>query len=140
MYYDHKPSAHFFEYVTESNTPLFPFGYGMSYTHYEYGKPSLNGNMLTVTVTNTGRVEGDEIVQLYVHPKVASVTQPVKALKGFSRISLKAGESKTVSFEISKDMLGYYNMEYKRVAEPGIYELMIGPNSVDVQTVNYEVK
>jgi beta-glucosidase len=151
MYYDHKPSAHFFEYVTESNTPLFPFGYGMSYSHYEYSKPTASPptplqrsggtiGTLSVTVTNAGTMDGDEIVQLYVHPKVASVTQPVKALKGFSRISLKAGESKTVRFAITKDMLAYYNIDMKRVAEPGTYELMVGPNSVDLQTVNYEVK
>jgi beta-glucosidase len=77
---------------------------------------------------------------LYVHPKVASVTQPVKALKAFSRISLRAGESKMVSFKITKDMLAYYGMDYKRVTEPGIYELMIGLNSVQVQTVDYEFR
>jgi len=139
-YYDHKPSAHAFQYVTESNLPLYYFGYGMSYTHYSYSKPVLNGTTLSVTVTNTGNVAGDEIVQLYDHPKVASVTQPVKALKGFSRIHLNAGESKTVMFQITKDMLAYYGIDMKRAAEPGIYELMVGPNSVDVQTVNYIVK
>lgn len=138
--YDHKPSAHFFEYVTESNKPLFPFGFGLSYTSYQYGKPALAGNTLTVSVTNTGKVDGTEIVQLYVHPKVASVTQPVKALKGFSRVDLKAGETKTVSFTITKDMLAYYNRQMKRVAEQGVYELMVGANSDQVQTVNYTVK
>jgi beta-glucosidase len=126
--------------VTESNSPLFYFGYGLSYTSYQYGKPLLPGNILSVSVTNTGKMDGDEIVQLYVHPKVASVTQPVKALKGFSRISLKAGESKTVSFSITKDLLAYYNQKMKRVAESGIYELMVGRNSEQVQTINYLVK
>jgi beta-glucosidase len=138
--YDHKPSAHFFEYVTESNTPLFPFGYGLSYTNYQYGKPTVTGNTLTLNITNTGKTDGTEIVQLYVHPKVASVTQPVKVLKGFSRVDLKAGETKTVSFAINKDLLAYYNQKMKRVAEPGTYELMVGPNSVQVQTINYTVK
>jgi beta-glucosidase len=138
--YDHKPSAHFFEYVTESSTPLFPFGYGLSYSTYQYGKPSLSGNTLNISITNTGKTDGTEIVQLYVHPKVASITQPVKALKGFTRIELKAGETKTVSFTITKDLLAYYNRQMKRVAEPGTYELMVGPNSVQVQTVNYTVK
>jgi len=82
--YDHKPSAHFFEYVTESNKPLFPFGFGLSYTSYTYAKPVLAGNVLSVQITNTGKTDGAEIVQLYVHPKVASVTQPVKALKGLA--------------------------------------------------------
>lgn len=138
--YDHKPSAHFFEYVTESDTPLFPFGYGLSYTRYQYGKPTLSGNTLKVTITNSGKTDGTEIVQLYVHPKVASVTQPVKALKGFSRVDLKAGETKTVSFKISTDMLAYYNRQMKRVAEPGVYELMVGANSQQVQTIDYLVK
>jgi len=139
-YYDHKPSAHFFEYVTETNQPLYPFGYGLSYTTYSYSRPTLKGNKLSVTVTNLGNADGDEIVQLYDHPKVASVTQPVKALKGFSRIHLNAGESKIVSFIITNDMLAYYIMDMKRIAEPGVYELMIGPNSVNTQTVNYIVR
>ena len=139
IYYNHKPSAQFLRYVTESNTPLFSFGYGLSYTTYQYSKLSLNGNNLSVTVTNTGKMDGDEIVQLYVHPKVASVTQPVKALKGFSRISLKAGESKTVSFKITKDLLAYYNILNKRIAEPGEYELMVGPNSNNVQKIEIKI-
>ncbi|HTD99042.1 MAG TPA: glycoside hydrolase family 3 N-terminal domain-containing protein [Mucilaginibacter sp.] len=138
--YDQKPSAHFFEYVTESNLPLYTFGYGMSYTNYQYGKPSLNGNTLAIEITNAGKTDGDEIVQLYVHPKVASVTQPLKALKGFSRIILKSGETKSVSFTITKNLLAYYNQHMKRVAEPGVYELMVGPNSVQVQTLNYIVQ
>lgn len=139
-YYDHKPSAHSFQYVTESNLPLYPFGFGLSYTQYQYDRPVLNGNRLTVQVRNTGHIAGDEIVQLYVHPKVASVTQPVKALKGFSRVHLAAGESKTVSFEITKDRLAYYGPDMKRVTEPGDYELMTGPNSQELQTVVYQVK
>jgi len=138
--YDHKPSAHFFPYVTEANTPLYAFGYGLSYTTYQYGKPTLVGMTLSVAVTNTGKMAGDEIVQLYVHPKVASVTQPVKALKGFSRISLAAGETKTVTFNITKDMLAYYNQQMKRVAEPGTYEMMVGPNSNELQKINYIIK
>jgi beta-glucosidase len=138
--YDHKPSAHFFPYVTEANTPLYAFGYGLSYTTYTYSKPTLSGNKLSIVITNTGKVAGDEIVQLYVHPKVASVTQPVKALKGFKRISLKAGESQTVSFTITNDLLAYYNHQMKRVAEPGVYELMVGPNSNSIQTTIYTIK
>jgi beta-glucosidase len=133
--YDHKPSAHFFEYVTESNKPLFSFGFGLSYTSYQYGKPTLTGNTLSVNVTNIGNVDGTEIVQLYVHPKVASVTQPVKALKGFSRVELKAGETKTVSFAITNDLLAYYNRQMKWEAEPGIYEIMVGTNSQNLQIV-----
>jgi beta-glucosidase len=138
--YNHKPSAHFFEYVTESNTPLYPFGFGLSYTTFQYGKLALAGNTLSVSITNTGKIDGTEIVQLYVHPKVASVTQPVKALKGFTRVGLRAGESKTVGFTITKDLLAYYNRQMKRVAEPGVYELIVGTSSDQVQTVNYSVK
>lgn len=136
VYYNHKPSAQYFEYVHEDNKPLFAFGYGLSYTHYTYGPPVLEGNTLSIRVTNSGTVAGDEIVQLYVHPKIPSVTQPVKALKAFSRIGLNAGETKTVKFEVTKDMLAYYTKSMKREAEPGVYELMIGPNSNELQKIN----
>jgi beta-glucosidase len=161
VYYNHKPSAQYFDYVTEKSTPLFPFGYGLSYTAFSYAKPRFSrlfisdgppnpmvsmtigkGSSITieVDVTNTGNRAGDEIVQLYVHPKVASVTQPVKALKAFSRISLKAGETKTVTFQVTKDMLAYYTKAMKREAESGVYELMIGPNSNELQKINYTIQ
>lgn len=138
--YDHQPGEHSFPYVTEAGTPLYPFGYGLSYTTYVYGRPSISGDTLSVPVTNTGNIAGDEIVEFYVHPKVASVTQPVMALKDFARVHLEAGESKTVTFTVTKDKLAYYNRQLRRVAEPGVYELMVGASSDKVQKVEYRVE
>lgn len=138
--YNGRPTSRYYEYATEKKTPLYPFGFGLSYTSYSYGLPSVSGNKLSVTVTNTGKVAGDEIVQFYVRAENASVVQPVKALKGFSRISLAAGESRTVEFLITKDLLSYYGIDMKRAAEPGNYSLMVGPSSEQVQKVNYILK
>src|SRR5204862_136576 len=84
----HKPSAQYFEYVSESNKPLYPFGYGLSYTNFSYSPLRLNGNIVSVDITNTGKMKGDEIVQLYIHQKISSATRPIKELKDFSRITL----------------------------------------------------
>lgn len=153
IYYNHKPSAQFYEYVTEKNTPLFPFGYGLSYTEYTYSAPQLSaGSMslskdeskhgsviVSVDVTNTGKLAGEEIVQLYIHQKVASATRPVKELKGFSRIALSPGEKKTVSFTIDAATLSYWNADMQYTVEPGVFEIMTGPSSVDTQKVDLQV-
>ena len=89
----------------------------------------------SLTVTNTGNRAGDEIVQLYIHDIAASIIRPVKELKGFKRVHLDAGESKTVEFEISEPMLKFYNADLQFVSEPGDFEIMVGPNSMDVQTL-----
>ena len=123
--------------------PAYPFGYGISYTTYKYGKLSLSANSMdkngkvtaSLTVTNTGNRAGDEIVQLYIHDIAASIIRPVKELKGFKRVHLDAGESKTVEFEISEPMLKFYNADLQFVSEPGDFEIMVGPNSMDVQTL-----
>jgi len=135
IYYNHKPSAQYFEYVAEKNTPLYPFGYGLSYTSFSYSKPSVSGRVASVNVTNSGNVAGDEIVQLYIHQKVSSVTRPVKELKDFSRISLNPGETKNVSFLIDDSKLAMWNKEMKYVVEPGVFEIMIGKNSNDTQKI-----
>ncbi len=148
IYYNHKPSAQFFEYVTQKNTPLFPFGYGLSYTSFGYSAPRLSsmtmsktGSVtLSVDVTNTGSMKGDEIVQLYVHQKVSSATRPVKELRDFARISLDPGEMKTVSFVIEKSKLAFWTKNMKYEVEPGVFEIMAGRSSADLQKVNLTVE
>ena len=142
-----------------SNGPLYPFGYGLSYTTFEYSniklssqEADINGNQeatewqngkkitATITVKNTGNRDADEIVQLYIRDMVASISRPIKELKGFKRIHLATGESKEVSFEITPDMLKFYNIELKHVIEPGDFQIMIGANSKEVETLNLNVK
>ena len=115
-------------YFDVRNDPLYPFGYGLSYTTFAYSDVTLNGRTAQVTVTNTGNYDADEIVQLYIHDVVASITRPVKELKGFERIHLKKGESKVVKFEITDDLLKFYNSQLEYVLEPGDFEIMIGPD------------
>jgi beta-glucosidase len=148
VYYNHKPSAQFLPYVTESNTPLYPFGFGLSYTHFTYSAPRVSALWMTkagsvrvsVEVTNNGPVKGNEIVQLYVHQKVSSVTRPVKELKDFSRISLEPGETQTVSFNIDRSKLAFWTKDMKYDVEPGVVELMIGSSSTDCRTVDLLVR
>ena len=116
-------------YFDVRNDPLFPFGFGLSYTTFEYSDIRLDGRKASVTVTNTDDYDGVEIVQLYIHDVVASITRPVKELKGFQRIHLKKGESKEVTFEITDDLLKFYNSSLDYVLEPGDFEIMIGPDS-----------
>ena len=116
-------------YFDVRNDPLYPFGYGLSYTTFAYSDVTLNDRTAQVTVTNTGNYDADEIVQLYIHDMVASITRPVKELKGFERIHLKKGESKVVKFEITDDLLKFYNSQLEYVLEPGDFEIMIGPDS-----------
>ena len=128
-------------YLDVPNTPLFPFGYGLSYTTFSYGdisisKTNAKGNeklTASITVTNNGKFDGEEVVQLYIRDVVGSVTRPLKELKGFQKISLKAGESKTVSFSISPENLKFYNYNLKYDWEPGEFHIMIGGNSNDVK-------
>lgn len=143
VYYNHKPGEHFFPYVQEKATPLYPFGFGLSYTTFRYSGLRVDpvagaGPVVaraSVEIMNTGNREGDEIVQLYVHPKLASVTRPVKTLKGFRRVTLKAGEMRTVSFGVTREMLSYWDREMRFRAEAGEYEVMVGGSSAGVQTV-----
>ncbi len=140
IYYNHKPSAQYFEYVAEKNTPLYPFGYGLSYNTYSYSNIRLKEDRLSIDIKNNGSMPGDEIVQMYVHQKVSSVTRPVKELKDFSRVSLNPGETKTVSFVIDKEKLGVLNRDKKFVVEPGVFELMAGKSSLDKDLKKIEME
>lgn len=134
-------------YIDAPNEPLYPFGYGLSYTDFEYSGFRIDGNELredkpltaTVTVTNTGRREGDEIVQFYIRDVQASVARPVKELKHFERISLKPGEKRDVSFKITPDDLKFYNRNLEYVAEPGEFQVMAGPDSKRVSTLSFSL-
>ena len=130
-----------------SNGALYPFGYGLSYTTFSYSDVKLSANEMakngsvtaTVTVTNTGKRDADEVVQLYVHDLVASIARPVKELKGFERIHLAAGESKTVTFTIGADQLSFYNADLKKVVEPGDFDIMVGHDSRNLKTARLTV-
>lgn len=135
-------------YLDIDNEPLYPFGYGLSYTTFSYNHLRLSKNKMTrdekivasVDVTNTGDYDGDEIVQLYIRDLVGSVARPVMELKGFERIHLKKGETKTVIFTIDEELLRFYNSELQFVSEPGEFQLMVGPNSRDVQTLLFSLE
>ena len=145
-YYYQKPSGKR-EYVDSSTLPLFPFGWGLSYATFKYSNvhatPDSIGpqgqTKVTADVTNTGSVRGDEIAQLYIRDEISSVTRPVKELRGFRRISLNPGETKTVEFTLGPDELSFLNRDMHRVVEPGTFTLMVGGNSVDVTTAKLEV-
>ncbi len=132
-------------YLDVPNNPLYPFGYGLSYTQFNYGnitldKTSINGNgqlIASIPVTNSGKMDGYEIVQLYIHDVEASITRPVKELKGFKKIFIKAGETKNVQFTITPELLKFYNYDLQHVWEPGEFEVMIGTNSNDLKTVKF---
>jgi len=144
--YDEKPSAHR-GYLLSSKEPLFPFGYGLSYTTFEIGAPSLSSSKIgtdgSVTVTaevrNTGKITGDEVVQLYVRDLVSSVTQPVKKLRGFKRVTLAPGAVTVVNFTLGRESFALWDKDMKYVVEPGAFDIMVGPNSIDLKKVTLEV-
>lgn len=135
-------------YLDVSNEPLYPFGYGLSYTTFAYSDIHLSSTEMsadgeltaTVTVTNTGSRDGAEVVQLYIRDLVGSVTRPVKELKGFEKIFLRAGESRKVSFSITPELLKFYNYDLQFVCEPGDFDVMIGGNSRDVKKARFLLK
>jgi len=157
IYYNHlntgRPNPKWFSkytsnYLDVPNDPLFPFGYGLSYTTFNYSPMTLSSNSMTtsgnitatVTVTNAGNREGTEVVQLYIRDMVGSIARPVQELKGFERISLKPGESRVVNFTINADLLKFYNKDLEYVCEPGEFDVMIGPNSRDVQHKTFTLR
>jgi beta-glucosidase len=145
-FYNHKPSANR-SYEFSTREPLFPFGYGLSYTTFKFENLQIEPAQIyvggkakvTVDVINTGDREGDEVPQMYVHQRVASVTRPVMALKGFRRIHLNPGEKKTVEFTITPDALSLLDIGMHKVVEPGAFDVMVGPSSIQTQTVTLNV-
>ena len=159
LYYAHKNTGRplaqgkWFEkfrsnYLDVDNEPLYPFGYGLSYTTFSYGDIDLSRSTIDMTgeltaavmVTNTGTWPGSEVVQLYIRDLVGSTTRPVKELKGFQKIFLEPGQSEIVRFKIAPEMLRYYNYDLQLVAEPGEFEVMIGTNSRDVKSARFTLK
>jgi beta-glucosidase len=141
-FYNHKPSANR-SYAFSTREPLYPFGYGLSYTTFKLDNLRVEPTQIqpggtakvSVDVTNTGSRAGDEVPQMYVHQKIASVTRPVKLLQGFQRITLEPGEKKTVEFTITPDSLSLLNADMHKVVEPGAFEIMVGSNSEETSTV-----
>ncbi len=146
VYYSYKPSARR-GYLFGDTNPLFSFGYGLSYTNFVYSDPEISPEKnnpegtatVSISVTNTGKIKGDEVVQMYIHDKIGSRTRPVKELKGFKRITLEPGETKTVRFSINPEVLKMYNQEKKWVVEPGEFEIMVGSSADEVKTVLYTI-
>jgi len=138
-YYYQKPSAKR-EYLGTTTEPLFPFGYGMSYTTFKYGNVRLSPDSIgplgqtrvQVNVTNTGSRRGEDVVQLYIRDEVSSVTRPIKELRGFQRIALEPGQTRTVDFALGPNELQFVNREMQRVVEPGTFKVMVGGNSRDL--------
>lgn len=158
LYYNHlntgrpfnpdKPDKYTSRYFDSENGPLFPFGYGLSYTHFEVSDVKLSratmrrGGKLraSVTVRNAGARDGATVVQLYLQDPVASISRPVKSLKGFRKIALKAGESREVAFEIAEDDLAFYDAQLRRVTEPGRFNVYVGLDSVDVKQASFTLQ
>ena len=155
IYYNHlptgrpynfaKPNKYTSHYYDAENGPLYPFGYGLSYTTFTVSPVTLSSETMahngsieaSVTVTNSGKVDGATVVQLYLNDPVASISRPVKELHGFKRIMLKAGESQQVTFKIDVDALKFWNQQMKHVAEPGKFNVMIGLDSVRTQNTQF---
>lgn len=158
LYYNHKntgrplPEGQWFQkfrsnYLDVSNDPVYPFGFGLTYTSFSYSDIKLSANTMnanqtitaSVTVSNTGRTDGKEVVQMYIRDLVGSTTRPVKELKGFQKINLKAGESKTITFRITNADVTFYNYDLKYVSEPGDFKIFIGGNSRDVKEADFKL-
>ena len=146
VYYNRKPTSRR-GYLFDSTAPLYPFGFGLSYTTFDVSAPrfarsavSVGDNVqISVNVANTGRLAGDEVVQLYVRDDEASITRPLLELKRFQRVTLQPGERRTVTFELKPDDLALWNMDMKRVVEPGTFTISAGPNSVDLKSAKLTV-
>ena len=153
IYYNHfstgrpdvKKEVFWSHYTDEENSPLFPFGFGLSYSEFVYSDLKVDDSdqkniKVSVKITNTSDIDGEEVVQLYIHDKAASIVRPVKELKGFEKITLKSHEYKTVEFVLTDKELGFYDAEGNYKVESGAFDVMVGTNSVDVLTGSFELK
>lgn len=146
-YHEDKPGNYTSHYFEEPNGPLFPFGYGLSYTQFDVSDIKLSDASMTrkgkltasVTVKNTGKVAGATVVQLYLHDVAASISRPVKELKNFEKVMLEPGEEKVVNFTLSENDLKFYNSELKYAAEPGEFKVMIGLDSQTVKEATFNL-
>jgi beta-glucosidase len=140
-----KPDVFWSHYSDESNQPLYPFGFGLSYSKFEYSNLQIDSSntsaiKVSAMVRNAGKVGGEEVTQLYIHDKFASVVRPIKELKGFEKFYLAAGESKKVSFTLTDELLGFFNNNGKFTVEPGEFEVMIGTSSNEGLRVSFLYK
>ncbi len=142
-----EPESVFWSHYTDvANTPLYPFGYGLSYTQFEYsdvklsaGSFSKNGKItVSVNIKNTGKVTGKEVVQFYIRDLVGSLTRPVKELKGFELVELKSNEQKTITFTVDEKTIEYFTANRKWEAEPGDFKIFIGGNSVETKEASFK--
>ena len=146
VYYNAKPTANR-GYLGSDNTPLYAFGFGLSYTSFTLSEPRLakttikptDSVTVSVDVTNTGQRPGDEVIQLYIRDDISSVTRPVKELKGFARVTLAPGEKRAVLFQVTPAELQFFGVDMKRIVEPGTFTIMVGPNSIDLKQVTLTV-
>ncbi len=141
LYYNHKPTGRGDDYLNLSGKPLFPFGFGLSFTHFEYSELKIEKTEITSTesttvrfqISNTGNMDGDEVVQLYIKDVLASVARPLMELKGFQRINLRKGETKVVEFKIGPELLSMLDQDLNQIVEPGEFRIMIGASSNDIR-------
>jgi len=146
VFYNAKPSARR-GYVFDTTRPLFPFGYGLSYTTFAYANLRVAAarirptekTTVSVDVTNTGKRAGDEVVQLYIRDVVSWATRPTLELRGFRRVTLQPGETRTVTFDLGPEHLAYHGADMKRVVEPGRFDIMVGGSSTDLRSVALDV-
>jgi beta-glucosidase len=146
VFYNHKPTARR-GYLFDTTQPLYPFGFGLSYTKFDISAPRVltpqiaatQGARIAVGVANTGSRAGDEVVQLYIHDDEASVTRPVIELKRFQRLTLQPGERRTITFDLTPDDLALWNADMKKVVEPGTFTIYAGPNSGDLKSAKLTV-
>lgn len=147
VYYNKKPSSMKNIYYFTSNTPLFPFGYGLSYTEFEHSNLMIykdkiqldESTLVSIDIKNVGKYKGDEVVQLYIRDLVCSITRPSMELKDFMRVTLMPGEKRTISFEIDPQKLSFLNEDFQQTIEPGVFEIMVGTSSIQYKTVKLEI-